>query len=100
VLDGLDTIELLLDAGCLTIHPRCTQLKDAFTNYCKVGVGVGARVGAGAGARVRVGVDSTSVTSMRRARMLFSSERSTPRFRGPERPRDTVQLFGCGRRQR
>jgi hypothetical protein len=35
VLDGLDTIELLLDAGCLTIHPRCIRLKEAFTNYCK-----------------------------------------------------------------
>src|SRR5262249_55814507 len=35
VLDGLDTIELLLDAGCLTIHPRCVRLKEAFTNYCK-----------------------------------------------------------------
>ena len=35
VLDGLDTIELLLDTGNLTIHPRCTKLKDAFRNYCK-----------------------------------------------------------------
>ena len=35
VLDGLDTIELLLDTGCLTIHPRCVRLKEAFANYCK-----------------------------------------------------------------
>jgi hypothetical protein len=35
VLDGLDTIELLLDAGCLTIHPRCVRLKEAFGSYCK-----------------------------------------------------------------
>ena len=35
VLDGLDTIELLLDAGCLTIHPRCVRLREAFGNYCK-----------------------------------------------------------------
>ena len=35
VLDGLDTIELLLDSGCLTIHPRCVRLKEAFANYCK-----------------------------------------------------------------
>ncbi len=35
VLDGLDTIELLLDTGNLTIHPRCTRLRDAFANYCK-----------------------------------------------------------------
>ena len=35
VLDGLDTIELLLDTGNLKIHPRCTRLKDAFQNYCK-----------------------------------------------------------------
>jgi hypothetical protein len=35
VLDGLDTIELLLDAGCLTIHPRCARLKEAFASYCK-----------------------------------------------------------------
>jgi hypothetical protein len=35
VLDGLDTIELLLDTGNLTIHPRCARLKDAFHNYCR-----------------------------------------------------------------
>jgi len=34
VLDGLDTIELLLDSGNLIIHPRCLHLKDAFRNYC------------------------------------------------------------------
>jgi phage terminase large subunit-like protein len=33
VLDGLDTVELLLDTGNLIIHPRCTRLKDAFANY-------------------------------------------------------------------
>jgi phage terminase large subunit-like protein len=33
VLDGLDTLELLLDAGKLTIHPRCLKLKEAFGNY-------------------------------------------------------------------
>jgi hypothetical protein len=35
VLDGLDTIDVLLDADSLTIHPRCERLKDAFGNYCK-----------------------------------------------------------------
>ena len=35
MLDGLDTIELLLDTGNLTIHPRCMQLKEAFRNYCR-----------------------------------------------------------------
>jgi hypothetical protein len=35
VLDGLDMIELLLDAGCLTIHPRCVRLKEAFASYCR-----------------------------------------------------------------
>ena len=35
VLDGLDTVELLLDTDNLTIHPRCVRLKDAFLNYCK-----------------------------------------------------------------
>ena len=35
VLDGLDTIELLLETGNLMIHPRCTRLKDAFRNYCR-----------------------------------------------------------------
>jgi len=34
-LDGLDTIELLLETDNLTIHPRCARLKDAFGNYCK-----------------------------------------------------------------
>ncbi len=33
VLDGLDTLELLLEGGNLLIHPRCTRLKDAFQNY-------------------------------------------------------------------
>jgi hypothetical protein len=33
VLDGLDTLELLLETGNLIIHPRCTKLKDAFRNY-------------------------------------------------------------------
>ena len=35
VLDGLDTIELLLETGNLILHPRCTRLKEAFRNYCK-----------------------------------------------------------------
>jgi hypothetical protein len=33
VLDGLDTLELLLDGGNLLIHPRCIRLKEAFCNY-------------------------------------------------------------------
>jgi hypothetical protein len=35
VLDGLDTLENLLDCGRLTIHPRCVRLKDAFGSYCR-----------------------------------------------------------------
>jgi phage terminase large subunit-like protein len=35
VLDGLGTIELLLETDNLTIHPRCARLKDAFRNYCR-----------------------------------------------------------------
>ena len=35
VLDGLDTIENLLDTGDLKIHPRCPKLKDAFRNYAR-----------------------------------------------------------------
>ena len=35
VLDGLDTIELLLDNNNLILHPRCVGLKHAFRNYCK-----------------------------------------------------------------
>ena len=35
VLDGLDMIEMLLDVGQLTIHPRCTKVIDAFNNYAK-----------------------------------------------------------------
>lgn len=35
VLDGLDTLELLLDSGYLTIHPRCVRLKEAFRNYAR-----------------------------------------------------------------
>jgi hypothetical protein len=33
VVDGLDTIEVLLDHNCLLIHPRATHLIDAFINY-------------------------------------------------------------------
>ena len=35
VLDGLDTIELLLDAGNLLIHPRCRGCWTRFASYCK-----------------------------------------------------------------
>ena len=35
VLDGLDTIENLLETGDLKIHPRCVKLKDAFRNYAR-----------------------------------------------------------------
>ena len=35
VLDGLDTLELLLESGNLIVHPRCTRLIDAFRNYCR-----------------------------------------------------------------
>jgi hypothetical protein len=35
VLDGLDTIELLLDNDSLAIHPRCKKLKEAFLNYAR-----------------------------------------------------------------
>ena len=33
VLDGLETLDLLLDSGNLMIHPRCTRLKEAFQTY-------------------------------------------------------------------
>jgi hypothetical protein len=33
VLDGLDTLELLLETGNLIIHPRCEALRSAFRNY-------------------------------------------------------------------
>jgi phage terminase large subunit-like protein len=35
VLDGLDTLENLLETGNLIIHPRCVRLKDAFRNYAR-----------------------------------------------------------------
>jgi Terminase large subunit, T4likevirus-type, N-terminal len=35
VLDGLETVDLLLESGNLLIHPRCTRLKDAFQTYCR-----------------------------------------------------------------
>jgi len=35
VLDGLDTIEGLLDTRNLVIHPRCNYLREAFRNYCR-----------------------------------------------------------------
>jgi phage terminase large subunit-like protein len=33
VVDGLDQVEILLDSGCLLIHPRCKHLIAAFQNY-------------------------------------------------------------------
>jgi hypothetical protein len=33
VVDGLDQVEVLLDTGCLLIHPRCRHLIAAFQNY-------------------------------------------------------------------
>jgi hypothetical protein len=35
VLDGLDQVEVLLESGCLLIHPRCVHLKAAFQNYVR-----------------------------------------------------------------
>jgi len=35
VADGLDQLELLLETGCLLIHPRCTQVKAAMQNYLR-----------------------------------------------------------------
>lgn len=35
VVDGLDQIEILLDTGCLIIHPRCTHLIAAFQGYSR-----------------------------------------------------------------
>jgi hypothetical protein len=35
VTDGLDQLEVLLDQGCLLLHPRCTALKAAFQNYAR-----------------------------------------------------------------
>jgi hypothetical protein len=35
VLDGLETLDLLLETGNLLIHPRCTRLKAAFQSYCR-----------------------------------------------------------------
>ena len=35
VLDGLETLDLLLESGDLMIHPRCTRLKDAFQTYSR-----------------------------------------------------------------
>jgi hypothetical protein len=32
-LDGLETLDLLLESGNLLIHPRCARLKDAFQTY-------------------------------------------------------------------
>ncbi len=41
VTDGLDQLELLLDRGLLTIHPRCQKLKAAFQNYTRKRTGNG-----------------------------------------------------------
>ena len=35
VHDGLDQLEVLLDQGCLLLHPRCRDLKAAFQNYAR-----------------------------------------------------------------
>ena len=35
VLDGLETLDLLLESGNLLIHPRCTHLRDAFGTYSR-----------------------------------------------------------------
>jgi hypothetical protein len=33
VVDGLELLEILLEAGCLWIHPRCVNLIESFKNY-------------------------------------------------------------------
>jgi hypothetical protein len=35
VLDGLETLDVLLETGNLLIHPRCLRLKAAFQSYCR-----------------------------------------------------------------
>ena len=35
VLDGLETLDLLLESGNLLIHPRCLRLKEAFQTYSR-----------------------------------------------------------------
>jgi len=35
VLDGLETLDLLLESGNLLIHPRCLRLKAAFQSYSR-----------------------------------------------------------------
>jgi hypothetical protein len=35
VLDGLDTMEMLLDTDNLLIHPRCPKTRESFLNYAK-----------------------------------------------------------------
>ena len=35
VADGLDQLKLLLETGCLLIHPRCVQLKAVFQNFVR-----------------------------------------------------------------
>jgi phage terminase large subunit-like protein len=39
VVDGLEFLELLIETDCLWIHPRCTQLIDAFKDYHKKTIG-------------------------------------------------------------
>jgi hypothetical protein len=41
VTDGLDQLEVLLETGCLVIHPRCVKLKAAFQNYARKRTGRG-----------------------------------------------------------
>lgn len=35
VADGIDQVSLLIDTGCLILHPRCVKLKDALLNYVR-----------------------------------------------------------------
>ncbi len=35
VADGLDQLDVLLDSGCLVMHPRCKLLRAAFQNYSR-----------------------------------------------------------------
>jgi phage terminase large subunit-like protein len=35
VSDGLDQVEVLLETGCLIVHPRCVHAKAAFQNYVR-----------------------------------------------------------------